>query len=37
MIGQFKGFISQQGNAISIALLTLLFGGALLMGWIGGA
>jgi hypothetical protein len=27
MIGQFKAFISQQGQAISIALLALLFGG----------
>jgi hypothetical protein len=34
MIGQFKAFISQQGQAISIALLALLFGGALLLGFI---
>jgi hypothetical protein len=32
MIGQFKTFISEQGQAISIAILALLFGGALLLG-----
>jgi hypothetical protein len=34
MIGQFKVFISQQGQALSIALLAFLFGGALLLGLI---
>jgi hypothetical protein len=34
MIGQFKVFISQQGQALSIALLVFLFGGALLLGLI---
>ena len=34
MIGRFKVFISQQGQAISIALLAFLFGGALLLGLI---
>ena len=32
MINQFKVFISQQGQAISVALLAFLFGGALLLG-----
>ena len=32
MVGQFKVFISQQGQAISVALLAFLFGGALLLG-----
>jgi hypothetical protein len=32
MIGQFKTFISEQGQAISFAILALLFGGALLLG-----
>ena len=32
MLGQFKLFISQQGQAISIAILAFLFGGALLLG-----
>jgi hypothetical protein len=34
MIEQFKVFISQQGQALSIALLVFLFGGALLLGLI---
>ena len=34
MINQFKVFISQQGQALSIALLAFLFGGALLLGWL---
>jgi hypothetical protein len=34
MIKQFKVFISQQGQALSIALLAFLFGGALLLGLI---
>jgi hypothetical protein len=34
MVGQFKIFISQQGQAISIAVLAFLFGGALLLGWL---
>ncbi len=34
MIRQFKVFISQQGQALSIALLAFLFGGALLLGLI---
>jgi len=34
MIGQFKVFISQQGQALSITLLGFLFGGALLLGLI---
>ena len=34
MIGQLKVFISQQGQALSIALLVFLFGGALLLGLI---
>jgi hypothetical protein len=34
MIQQFEAFISQQGQAISIALLTFLFSGALLLGFI---
>ena len=33
MDGQFKLFISQQDQAISIAVLAFLFGGALLLGW----
>jgi hypothetical protein len=32
MVGQFKLFINQQGQALSIALLALLIGGALLQG-----
>jgi hypothetical protein len=32
MVGQFKVFISQQGQALSIALLAFLIGGALLQG-----
>ena len=31
MLGQFKLWLSQQGQALSIALLALLFGGALLL------
>ena len=34
MVSQFKVFISQQGQALSIALLALAFGGALLLGLI---
>jgi hypothetical protein len=34
MIEQFKVFISQQGQVLSIALLAFLFGGALLLGLI---
>jgi hypothetical protein len=34
MVGQFKVFISQQGQALSIILLVFLFGGALLLGLI---
>jgi hypothetical protein len=34
MIRQFKVFISQQGQALSIALLAFLFGGGLLLGLI---
>jgi hypothetical protein len=34
MIEQFKVFVSQQGQAFSIALLAFLFGGALLLGWL---
>jgi hypothetical protein len=33
MIEHFKIFISQQGQALSVALLAFLFGGALLLGW----
>jgi hypothetical protein len=32
MFDQFKVLISQQGQAISIAILALVFGGALLLG-----
>lgn len=32
MVGRFKVFISQQGQAISVAILAFLFGGALLLG-----
>ena len=32
MINQFQVFISQQGQAVSVALLAFLFGGALLLG-----
>jgi hypothetical protein len=34
MIRQFKVFLSQQGQALSITLLVFLFGGALLLGLI---
>ncbi len=34
MFRQFKIFISRQGQALSIALLAFLFGGALLAGLI---
>jgi hypothetical protein len=34
MFGQFKLFISRQGQALSIALLAFLIGGALLAGWV---
>jgi hypothetical protein len=34
MVGQFKLLISQQGQAISIALLAFLFCGALLLGFL---
>lgn len=34
MLRQFKVFIGQQGQALSIAVLVFLFGGALLLGWI---
>jgi hypothetical protein len=34
MVGQLRIFISQQGQAISIALLAFLFGGAVLLGWL---
>lgn len=34
MLGQFKFFISQQGQALSIAALAFLFGAALLLGLI---
>ena len=32
MVGQFKLLISQQGQAISVAILAFLFCGALLLG-----
>jgi hypothetical protein len=32
VVGQFKIFISQQGQAVSITFLAFLFGGALLLG-----
>jgi hypothetical protein len=32
MFSQFKVFISRQGQALSIAILAFLFGGALLLG-----
>ena len=32
MVNQFKVFIGQQGQAFSLAILALLFGGALLLG-----
>ena len=31
MVGQFKIFISKQGQVISIAILAFLFGGSLLL------
>jgi hypothetical protein len=34
MVGQLRIVISQQGQAISIALLAFLFGGAVLLGWL---
>jgi hypothetical protein len=34
MVDQFKVFIGQQGQAISIAILAFLFGGALLLGFV---
>ena len=32
MVSQFKVFLSEQGQALSIAILAFLFGGALLLG-----
>ena len=32
MINQFQVFLIQQGQAISVAILAFLFGGALLLG-----
>ena len=34
MVSQFKVFISQQGQAISIAILAFLFCSALLLGFL---
>jgi hypothetical protein len=34
MVGQFMLLISQQGQAISIAILAFLFCGALLLGFL---
>jgi hypothetical protein len=34
MNGRFKGFVSQQSEAISIGLLAFLFCGALLLGFL---
>jgi len=34
MIARLQTFISQQGQAFSIATLVFLFGSALLLGWI---
>ena len=34
MVGPFKVFISQQGQALSTALLAFLIGGALLAGLV---
>ena len=34
MVGRFKVFIGQQGQAISVAILAILFGGALLLGFV---
>ena len=34
MVGQFKVFISQQGQALSITLLAFLIGGAMLQGFL---
>jgi hypothetical protein len=34
MIRQLRNFISEQGEAISIAVLASLFGGALLLGLV---